>query len=217
MDPKMANVSSIPKQLAWSRAVCSKLQRENPISVEGPFGGISFDPRDVQTVICLVGGSGLTVGLSVSQYVDSADTVKENHKSVDMGAERIATTVAMLWSVNTTEDPIKLSSVFSDLSERTTVSVHRTTNNTEVECGIVLAAARGVDTTRGRETGTAVVTVVDGRVNFIDYLSQYSNAGDVGIVICGPPSFTTYALIASESFAQQRKDKVLLSVESFCL
>jgi NAD(P)H-flavin reductase len=217
LDPKLASQAALPRQMAWSRAVCSKLKRDDPVSIEGPFGGLSFDPKDVHLVICIVGGSGLTVGLSVAQYIDSACMIKENEKSVAMAALLGSeTSVAMVWSVNTTEDPIKLASIFSDLSDRTTVAVHRTTNNTLTESGIVLAGAVAWGSTGGHDTGTAAVSVMDGRVNFITYLSQFKNAGDVGIVICGPPSFTLFAIEAAEDFAERSTGNVFMSVESFC-
>lgn len=218
LDPKLANETALPRQMAWSRAICRKVQKEDPVSVEGPFGGLSFDPRDVHLVICLVGGSGLTVGLSVALYIDANKMVKENEKSVDVseGEETgFDTTVAMMWSVNTTEDPVKLSSIFSDLSDRSTVSVHRTTNNIESESGIVMSGGWGPSSIGGYDTGTAKVSVVDGRVNFIDYLAQFDNVGDVGIVICGPPSFTLYAVTAVEDYAERSEGNVYMSVESF--
>jgi NAD(P)H-flavin reductase len=216
LDPKMKNVTSLPRQMAWSRAVCNRLQGEEPVSVEGPFGGLSFDPKDVNLVICLVGGSGLTVAMSVALYIDSTTSVKENEKSVDNTGEReMETNVAMVWSVNTTDDPIKLSSIFSDLSDRTTVAVHRTTNNAVTESGIVLAGAVAWGSTGGFDTGRAAVNVFDGRVNFVEYLAQYDHAGDVGIVICGPTSFTEYAITAAEDFAERSQNNVFLSIESF--
>jgi ferredoxin-NADP reductase len=217
MDPKMAHKLTLPRQMGWSRAVCSKLQRNDPVSVDGPFGGLSFDLRDVHVVVCLVGGSGLTVGLSVALYIDSTTMIKENEKSVDNSvANGCKTSVSMVWSVNTTEDPIKLATIFSELSERTTVSVHRTTYNPEAESGIVLAGAVAWGSTGGHDTGSAEVNVMDGRVNFMTYLSQFDNTGDVGIVICGPPSFTLYATEAAEAFSERSRGNVFLSVESFC-
>lgn len=216
LDPKMKNVTSLPRQMAWSRAVCNRLQGEEPVAVEGPFGGLSFDPKEVDLVICLVGGSGLTVAMSVALYIDSTTTVKENEKNVDTTGDRDRdTSVAMAWSVNTTDDPIKLSSIFSDLSSRTTVSVHRTTNNAATESGIVLAAAVAWGSTGGFDMDRAAVNVFDGRMNFAQYLAQYDLAGDVGIVICGPTSFTEYAVTAAEDFAERSQNNVFMSIESF--
>ena len=184
--------------------------------MEGPFGGLSFDPKEVDLVICLVGGSGLTVAMSVALYIDSTTTVKENEKNVDTTGDRDReTSVAMAWSVNTTDDPIKLSSIFSDLSSRTTVSVHRTTNNAATESGTVLAAAVAWGSTGGFDTDRAAVNVFDGRMNFAQYLAQYDLAGDVGIVICGPTSFTEYAVTATEDFAERSQNNVFMSIESF--
>jgi NAD(P)H-flavin reductase len=212
----MKNITSLPRQMAWSRAICNKLEGEEPVSVEGPFGGLSFDQKDVNLVVCLVGGSGVSVAMSVAHYIDSSTTVKENDKGVAKTCERdVETSVAIMWSVNTTEDPIKLASIFSDLSDRSTVSVHRTTNNAMTESGIVLAGAVAWGSTGGFDTGRAAVNVFDGRVNFIDYLAQFDHAGDVGIIICGPQSFTEYAITAAEDFIERSQNNVYLSVESF--
>ena len=221
LNPKMASAATSPKQMAWSRAICSKLQRDDPVSIDGPFGGLSFDPRDVSLVVCLVAGSGLPVGLSVAQYIDSTAVVKENKSSADAGAQSCDTRVAVIWCVNSVEDPMTLSSIFADLSERTTVTVHRTTSDTADDTDIQFGTesfAIGSATSIGEcDTGSAAVKILNERANFIDCLAQYDNAGDIGIVICGPPSFTAYAVTAAEDFTAHSKGRrnVLLSIESY--
>lgn len=221
LDPKMASAAASPKQMAWSRAICSKVQRDDPVSVDGPFGGLSFDPRDVSLVVCLVAGSGLPVALSVAQYIDSTAVVKENKSSVDLSeGQSCDTRVALIWCVNSAEDPMALTSIFVDLSERTTVTIHRNkdaTNDTDIQFGTTSADACSVTSVGECDTGSAAVKILNERLNFIDCLAQYDSAGDVGIVICGPPSFTAYAVTAAEDFTAHSKGRrnVLLSVESY--
>jgi hypothetical protein len=75
------------------------------------------------------------------------------------------------------------------------------------ESGFILAGAVAWGyRTGGFDTGRAAVNVVDGRVNFIDYLAQFDHAGGVGIVICGPQSFTEYAITAAEDFIERSQN-----------
>ena len=226
LDPKIASAATSPRQMVWSRAISSKVQRGDTVSVDGPFGGLSFDPRDVTLMVCLVAGSELPVGLSVAQYIDSTAVVKENKSGVDLsGAQSCDTRGALIWCVNSAEDPMALTSIFSDLSERTTVTVHRTrdvADDTDIQFGVVSGDAVSGDaysvTSIGeRDTGSAAVKVLNGKVNFIDCLAQYDSAGDVGIVICGPPSFTAYAVTTAEDFTAHSKGRrnVFLSIESY--
>ena len=185
----------------WSDLVCRKACVGMPISIDGAFGaGLSFEPNDMDVVICFVGGSGISLGLNVANCVNS----KSTH-------------VILFWSVRCA-DHNKTLSCLSDLPSKATIVIYNThlssTQKSEDKddkelghCGVSPA-------------GKSEVVTMFRRISFRDRLSaiEHSKGGKLGIAICGGAKFSEEAYKASCEYAALNPSaEVSISIESFAL
>lgn len=195
LNPAITAGSGKSRQNDWSSAMCRKVTVGTPISIDGAFGtGLSFEPNDMDVVVCLVGGSGISLGLSVAQCVTSK-----------------ATRVIILWSVRS-DDHTQFLSCLHDLPDNTAVVVYYTSSN--------LALVDDTEASYGEKANKIRPGKMIGRIPFLDELKaiDIGQGRNMGVVICGPPGFTTAANDACCEFSSSTDNsKVSISSESFSL
>ena len=189
----------------WSALVCRKACVGMPISIDGAFGaGLNFEPNDMDIAVCFVGGSGISIGLNVANYVSSAST-----------------RVIIFWSVRC-ENNNRTLSCLCDLSPNTAVMVYYTplpsSKKDDEEENI--EEVTSCEVSSAFKTGTPEVVMTSGRILFRDELRaiELVKGGRLGICICGCASFAQEAYQASCDFAASTPSaEVIISMESFTL
>lgn len=195
LNPLTTSGGGKSRQNDWSSAMCRKVVVGTPISIDGAFGaGLTFEPNDMDVVVCFMGGSGISLGLSVAQCVTSKTT-----------------RVILLWSVRS-DDETQFLSCLHDLPLNTSVVVYHTSDN--------LAIVDDTEAFHAEKAKTMQPGKMMGRIPFMNELkaNDVGHGGHMGIIICGPPGFTTAANRASCEFSSTTSAaSISISTESFSL
>ena len=177
-----------------------------------------------------------SVGRAITTRVSIIWSIRDLGSNSGMKTAGVEKDHGSSYGINSGIDALKM---FEDLSGNTSVTIHRTGNTNTcnfsenngmsgegktigkgmsgsyasleaVEEGITVAS-----TTDKIPSSTPSICVRAGRIQFRNALQQLETNGTVGVILCGPSSFTADAKAAADDYAAGRKERVFVSVESF--
>lgn len=185
--------SWLKNKFDWTTATNKKLAAGMSVSVDGPFGrGISFDHSAMASILCFIGGSGISCGLNIAHSI----TGKAQESA-------IIPLIHLVWSVRSQTEGLALFSGLSDLPPTVKVTIHLT----------------GVDQATFEKCYSATeLNVQFGQIPFEKYLNasvDTGKKGKYGVVICGPVSFTSDAYKVTSQFAQRTNEEIFVDCEKF--